>query len=283
MHVIIVGKFGDIMKSLFNEDRYLNDDKESLEFFLRERNIYLKKVQNSRDKYGKAINYYDTFLDVVCAELLKLDLDNSLEYSIALNYLIDKGYLSDNNLFESRVSDFEVLSKLGMSIIWGSGCCRNTSDMHKDVFDKLELKTIPFYCYLGNDFLGRGKNNCANHVINLVEYNDNLYGVDLYNNCIIYHFKNPFIIKSISSYYNDTLRYKPYYEIIADGRELDDIRSRINEFSDYSTRGAISSLEYESDIKYNVKKKLQANESELANCFEKTKVLKKQIIQEVGR
>ena len=276
-----MGKFGGTMKSIFNEDRYLSGDKESLELFLERRDIYLRKVNNSKDRYNRAINYYDSFLDTISDELLKLDLDNSLEYSIALNYLIENGYLSDNHSFESKVSDFEVLGKLGMSVIWGSGCCRNISEMHKEVFERLDLKIIPFYCYEGNDLFKRGKKRQANHVINLVEYRDNLYGIDLYNHSMLYHFKNPFVLKSIASYYSGTLRYKPYYEIIMDGRSIDDIKRRVNEFSNYSKNDFISYLEYEDDIKYEVKKKMEDSCGELSNYYDKTKMLKKRIIAEV--
>ena len=59
------------------------------------------------------------------------------DYSIALGYLINKGYLSEGLKFDSKETDKEILGKPGISILQGSGCCRNICDMQKDIFERL--------------------------------------------------------------------------------------------------------------------------------------------------
>ena len=260
------------MKSVYNEKRYLNGDQESLEYIMELRNEHLKQVHEDYEKYYETISNYDLFLDEIVNELLKYKLDNPLEYSIALCYLIDKGYLSIDNKFKHKESNDEINGRLGINVVSGRGCCRNLADFHKDIFDKMNITSKQFYCYEG---IGNGINKWANHVINLVEYNDNLYGVDLNNNAILYHLKKPMIMSLISAFNSSKLTYKPYYEIVMGESNLEEIKNNIKMFEIYTKKKAINSLLYDIEIKYRIRDLMKTNKSHLEKFSESTKVLKK--------
>lgn len=265
----------DTMSSIYNEKRFLNGDIEALEAIYELRKEHLDNINRNAEIYSKAISIYDTFLDEIIDELLKFNLSNSLEYSLALNYLIDKGYFSESNSFKHKETFEEVEGKLGMSIVTGKGCCRNISAFHKDVFDKLDLYSKLFYCYEG---MTSGVNSYANHVINLVEYKDNLYGVDLHNNCVLFHFKKPMVMELVSLLNSGKLRYKPYYELVTGESDIEDIKDTIELFKGYSKVKPISPLEYNHDIVNSTKDLLESNKNRLDNFSEKTKILKKNLV-----
>ena len=271
------------MKSIFNERRYLNDDDYTTKFFEFGREVYNEKIARSLEKYKYIIKEYNLYLDCIVEELLKYNFSSDLAYSIALGYLIKKGYLSNNLEFIPGVNNIEIPGKLGISILLGKGCCRNISEMHRDVFDKLDLPIIPFYCYQGVTLFNSGLDKEANHVINLVEYKGNLYGIDLHNGTLLYRFKNPFIMQTISSDHDEKLRYKPYYEIIAESRSIEEIKRRIEEFDRYSKMKHISDLEFELGIRYDVESILFENKDKLENFNDKTKVLRKSIINKMNK
>ena len=133
------------MQSLYNEDRYLNNDIESLEYFEERRKKYQLDLITSLEKNREVIKLYDTYLDCIVEELLKYNITNPLSYSLALGYIIKNGILSDD-FFEPKETDDEIIGKLGISIVLGKGCCRNVCDMHQDIFKRLNIDTIPFYC-----------------------------------------------------------------------------------------------------------------------------------------
>lgn len=268
------------MKSIFNEKRYLNEDDESLEEFRLLREEYLEEKAKDLKKYRKTINRYDTFLDELASELEKYNLTSPLECSVFLNYILDSGYLSNDCTFKHRESNKEVTGKLGINVVLGEGCCRNISDFHRDIFNKLKLTSMPFYCYQGR---GRGINKCANHVINLIEYKDNIYGIDLHNQSRLYYFKKPLVMNLISTFDNGKLTYKPYCGLIMDGDSLETIKSNIKTFEECSKKKTIGAIVYECDVKYFAKEMLKRKRKDLIQFDEKTKKLKKEIVSDLSR
>lgn len=268
------------MKSVYNEKRYLNGDVEAIKHFEQIRKTYKENIDKSLEDNKDIIKDYNIYLDYITEELLKYKLDTSVDYSIALGYLINKGYLSEGLKFDSKETDKEILGKPGISILQGSGCCRNICDMQKDIFERLKIDIIPFYCYQGFDFK-QGINKEANHIINLIEYNNNLYGIDLYNGCGLYHFRDSFTMKRISSNSDELLRYKPYCELIIDGRSLEQIKERIELFDSYSLLKPINSFVFEMIIRNEIETLLYENRNELNEFNNKTKILRKNIVKKL--
>lgn len=267
------------MKNYYNEKRYLNNDIEALNHIKEDSIKYLENINEELDRYNEIKDDYKLFIEEVIDELLSYNLSNSLEYSIVLNYLIDNGYLSIDNLFIHKDTNKELKSLLGISIITGEGCCRNISSIHKDIFDKLSLYDKLFYCYQG---FGNGHNKHANHVINLIHYDNNIYGIDLHNKSNLYYFKDSMKMKLISEYNSDTLTYKPYYELIVNESNIDTIKETINSFNDYSKRNSLSSLEYD-EIKYDIISNMNNKSNELDTFSNKTKTIKKIINSKINK
>ncbi len=266
------------MNRIFNEEEYLNDNN-LINLFLIQRKEREKQKEDDLNNNKESYFYYDLLLDEVVNLLKDIEFNNSLEYSIAISYLIDCGYLSKDFVFNPEESSLEVKSRLGMSIINGSGCCRNISAINKELLDKLGYKNSLLYCHQGNHFFKKTKSLAANHVINMIDYNNNQYGIDLYNSDILYRFVDPLKLKAISSHYSGDLLYKPYYEIIMGESNKEDIIDKINNFK--INNKYLYELEYEDEIRYYVRQKMKKEEDQLYDFFDKTKVLKKEIISSI--
>ena len=269
------------MKNIINEKRYLQNDLESISYFNECRKKAEEEIAKSLEENKEAIYLYEKYLDYVTEELLFYNFKNALEYSIALGYLIKKGYLSENIEFKFQESSKEISCKYGISILSGGGCCRNFSDIHEDICKRLSINIIPFYCYEGKNFLDTGLNKPANHIINIIPFDNNLYGIDLFNNLLLYGFKNAFIMKSISTNHDCLLRYKPYYDIILNKKSLSDLKERIKEFEQYTKIRTISSFQYESVIRSSVEEILFNNMNRLVRFNDKTHTLRKEIISKI--
>ena len=270
--------------SAYDEDNYLDGNPFYLRFFEEE---YLKnkmKWHQELKDFRPVFKLYDELITEIAIFIKHLGYTSSLDCSIILSYLINCGYLSHDLEFSGKVpKEREIDSCMGTNIVIGNGCCRHFASMHTDVFSKLGIDTTRFYCYDGDNPFNRAKIASANHVINLIEYDGNMYGIDLYNNNRLFHFRNPFILTSITTYTNSELRYKPYYEITRGESTLEDIIAKIERFKEYSTRRFINPYDYYDGIKLETESRLRRSEDDMMDFHEETKMLKKEISEEIRR
>lgn len=232
-------------KNIYDEKVYLKGDREALDTFDRKKEEYSLLYTIEEYKYEDAIKEYNRYLLLVRDFLKKLDLSSSLEYSIAVAYLIHNGYLTYDKKFRNDETKDEVHTRYGMSIIRGYGVCRNFSDINFDLLRLLDFYVKNLYCYQPQFLLPKSSRlKRANHVISLIEYDGNKYGIDLLNGCALYHFKTPLLLEQISMYDNSRIRNKPYYEIITEGKTLDDIMEELKEYRKLVNEGIISPIEY---------------------------------------
>ena len=229
--------------------------------------------------YKEALDKYDEFITRVAEFIRSLGYKNALDSSFCLSYLIHSGFLSCNQMFSDKAPTEakEITAKLGISIILGDGCCRNYSSIHRDVFEKLGLSSTNFYCYQGTNILNRATLSGANHVINLIEFEGNIYGIDMYNLNNLFHFINSLNLQEISTNRKSILRYKPYYELSMGESTIEDIRKKLEIFGEYATRESLNPFDYEAGIKYKIKRKVIRQNKEFKAFHEETKVLKKEI------
>ena len=229
--------------------------------------------------YKDALAMYDELITKVAEFIRSLGYKNSLDSSFCLSHLIHSGYLSHDKEFSDKAPDeeTEITTKLGINIVLGAGCCRNYSSIHRDVFSKLELPSDYFYCYQGTNLMNRAKVSPANHVINLIEFNGNTYGIDMYNLNNLFHFIDSFNLQEISTERRSLLRYKPYYELGMGESTIEDIRKKLEAYAELATRKAINPFDYEADLKYRIKRKVIRHNGEFKAFHEDTKVLKKEI------
>lgn len=267
-------------KTKYNEKVYLLDP--VVYDFFEELGIYnLELWREEKKEYQDVLVNYDKFIEEVATLLHNLGYSSTLECSNMVSYLIRNGFLSHDAFFINQSPDpkGEIVHRLGTSIIMGHGCCRNYSNILKDIFKVLGEYTDNLYCYQG--LSRRAYNNPANHVINLIEHEDNLYGIDMYNGNRLFHFKNALLLDEISSRSSFKLYYKPYYEIAMGESNLVIVKDKMTTFKDSSERRIISPYEYENQIKYDAVRRMEDKKSELCYFHEKTKSLKKEIARDM--
>ncbi len=208
-----------------------------------------------------------------------MGFNNSLEYGIAISYLIHNGYLCYDKDFKHEENKNEIDARYGLTILKGYGCCRNFSDITRDMMMLLDYFVKNLYCYQGNIYQVRNyRRKSANHVINLIEYDGVKYGMDLFNGCILYRFKNPIILESISETSCLRLANKPYYEIIRGENDIDDILKEIEDYSNEAKKSVISPLEY-GEIKAAVTNSLNIRKNDLDGFHNETREMKKKIVR----
>lgn len=271
-------------KNIFNEDIYLQRDKDSLDTFY-ERHFYHKQMRYEQGiLYNDEINEYNNFLHILKELMESLGFNTSLENIIAISYLIKNGYLSYEKSFDIKSPTDDLEIKYGMSIICGMGCCRNFSSFGNDILNLLGYYSKIFYCYTPTFILSRfSYSEEANHVINLIEHDGVKYGIDMYNGDTLYGFKNKLILSSISSYYFKSIRYKPYYEIVTGESTFDDIDFQLEIFNNESKKNKISSFVYEDGIRAHTLEVMSRHTDLFEDFHSKTKDIKKDLALSLKR
>lgn len=223
------------------------------------------------------IEKYDLLIDRLAKFIKTIGYSDSLELSYLLSYLINNGYLSNNKSFSKGEIKNEIDTRLGTSIICGTGCCRNFSSIHKNLFDKLDVYDKYLYCYQG---FGKGLNRKANHVINLINYANNYYGIDIYNYNKIYRFQNEYLLKEISLYTGSKLVHKPFYELENGISNLDEILEFINMLKKSSLSKYINEYDYDI-IKYEIMNKIKQKNNSYEDFYIENQSLIKSINNEM--
>jgi len=265
------------MEKYYQEKEYLSGNKEALKKIEEFKNYIQEKKEKEKKRYSDTIEMYHIFTDEVASFLKSLDLHSSLEYSLAITYLIHKGYLSVNKSYESVETEEELSYTYGVSITTGKGCCRNQTTFHKEVMNGLGIYTDRLYCAY-DSILKSGTNKEAEHMISLIRYQKTIYGFDVAHNGRLYRFTSPFELKQISLTEGKKLFYKPYMEIGLDNSTLEIIKKNIKRYSREAEKKWINPMKYEDEIKYGVFQYMKEQEKELESFHEKTKSLKKEIV-----
>lgn len=264
--------------SMYDEKVYLDSNK-ILKYFSEEGIERNQTIIEEQNKYNSIIIDYDYLITKIAYFIKSLGYDSSLDTSILISYLIDKGYLSIDNNFKKKEIDDYLSSRIGLSILEGYGVCRNYSAIHYDVFKELELFDKQLYVYEG---IGNGKKKYANHVINLIYYDNNYYGIDTYNGNRLYKFKNEFVLKEISLDFNSKLRYKPYYELTTGESSIDDIKYYIELFKYCSTNNYINPFDYDI-LKHDIINRIKKDETAFKEFNNNNKKLIKKINNNIRR
>lgn len=265
-------------KNIYDEKVYLKGDEEALDTFLKKKEKRRLLHAIERLKYEDTIREYNKFLLLVRDLIKSFNLNTSLENAIALSYLIHHGYLSYNKEFDNKESKTEIDARLGITIVSGHGCCRNYSDMGYDILRLLDLYVKNYYCYLPNLSLPKSARlKEANHVINLVDFADVKYGIDLYQGCSLYSFKDSFIMQKLSMSDDFRIRFKPYYEILTGEGTLDSIQKEIEEFALESKKRKISALVYQEVIRPGTIEFMDKQKSVLEDFHNETNEMKEHI------
>ena len=239
-----------------------------------------RKIIWDREKtiFKDALEQYDDFISKIAVLIHELGYSSVLECSLMVGYLIDNGYLSYDFDFIDGNPKKEIIHRLGTSILTGTGCCRNYSNMLKDVLSCMNEYVDTMFCYQGKI---KFTNNKANHMINLVKHEDYIYGLDLYNNKKLFRFENPIELKEITYARHSSLLYKPDYEVLVGETDWDTVKEKLKLFQDMSEKKTIGHFEYEKYYKRAVRNKMDNEHDRLFDFHEKTKLLKKEIADSI--
>jgi hypothetical protein len=246
---------------IYSEKVYLTGNIEARNEIMRRKRRNLNASCYELSMYRAFFKEYEAYIIKICDFLRSLDLKSSIEYSLALSYMVENGYLSITDTFKKEEeTQGELLSKFGATILFGKGCCRNITDLHRDVFRILKIFIKRFYCYEGNELLfSKTMANPANHVISLIRHEDKYYGIDLFNGNRLYRFKNALELKEIGYDAEYKIRYKPYYEVIFGENNFQGIIDELREFKNDSKKRGISAFIYNDIIKADVLKYMEKN------------------------
>lgn len=201
----------------FDERYYLSD------YFKNERN-FLLELKSSWDEickfeereYSNLINDYYKYLKCVLKLLNEITLNkDELTKINILRFLIMNGVFSNTNKFiiDTKAGNI-LLSKSGIGVVEGIGCCRHISEFISDVMP--ECRVLTCLEQTKNQFESQ-----ANHVINLVNYNGVSYGFDALNKGNLFRFISSLNMKDIKCV--NSLYYKPYVEITHYKRTFEEI------------------------------------------------------------
>ena len=269
-------------KNIYDERVYLVGDNDALSAFRNEcvKNRFLYSLE--RELYKDVLKEYRKLISMTADLLRTLGLSSSIDYSLALSYLIKNGFLSQNLTFDSKEPTFEVKSTYGINIIMGEGCCRNYSDLHKAVMEELQLFCKSFYC-VADESMSEAKTLKANHVLNLVNYEDVLYGIDIFNSDKLFYFKTAFILKEIAHFSSSKLRYKPYYDLTISSETYDEMIENIMLFDAESKKRHLSAFQYWDAIVPDMKSYMKKNRDMFMDFHSDTSEIKDNICAEMQR
>lgn len=253
-------------KNFFNEHYYLDplnniDDFNSI---IKMRKYFMEFLTNNSQIYDEIIKCYNKYVELIALLVKEISLpNNSISVSLVLNRLLYKGYFSYNEKIASAVNRTdikEIIGFYGLNVPFGYVCCRHVADFYKNVFDKMNLDCIKIHC-LHDDDITREEafNEEANHVVNLIKYNNMLYVYDLFNNAF-FCFEDELYLKRIFSDKFTFLYYKPYMDMIVNGDNFEDIVEKLFAFNIFSKRDVIDIFDFR-EISIDTDKKFEKNKS----------------------
>lgn len=128
------------------------------------------------------LEVYDDYIKSVAKSIRLLGLDeNVFDVYNAYTLMQDGGYLSINDTFIRENPENEVDNHYGLSIILGSGVCRNQSDNLRNVL--VELGYNAGFA-TGELYTGFSKNQTNHAVVYVITDENNIYLLDTINHAI---------------------------------------------------------------------------------------------------
>jgi len=211
------------------------------------------EIEKNKIDYVYYADIYKQFICLVAKLIEELGLkNNSFSYSYLVAKLIHKGYLS--NGFQFVVDEENSLSLFGfqgIDVALGSGCCRNTSSIHENIFNTLNLPGDVIPCVSQNDlYLSAAYQTNPNHALNLLKYDGVYYAHDTLNQ-IFYKFKDYFTMEKYDDFSDSpqNVYYKPSADMMYNVISYRDCLNRIEAFRQSSTESHINESELNEILK----------------------------------
>jgi len=172
----------------------------------------LETYQNNKD----LIDMYDEYVRRI-VELFSIIIKNNsdLYYSIVFSKMLHSGYFSVDKMYRIKNPKNELRIKYGMNIVNGDGVCRNIAWFYSDIFKHFYNYVLRLCCFYVNpeDSEARKEKDKTNgnHIINLAKYYDEIYGIDITNQCL-FRFGTNSYLEGIDVDYN--LEHKPRGDVL---------------------------------------------------------------------
>ena len=259
----------------YQENKYLNGDPYSIAVIEAKRKSYLNKAKEEQEKYHREIELYYQYISQIAEFLKDLNLNNSLEYSQALTYLLLNGFLSNDHTFNYQEAHNDLDSCFGMNIVEGLGVCRNIASFHNDVMKELNEESRRIYCYIEKHFK-IGKYKPARHMMSEITYEGVKYGIDIGCNRL-FRYKTPLQFEEIKRNKKKHIANKPYWEIVFDERTIDELKEELKALEEESKKKTISPTVYEEELLNKTFYYLSNKEDILEDFHNKTKIIRKEI------
>lgn len=145
---------------------------------------YKDKENEKKSKYLELDVLYNEFVSKTADLLNQLNKDENLFlYPLLLSNLIELGITGEYMKEFNIINSVDLNYYFGINVAMGQGVCRNVNSFANDVFKKIGLKSETLLVSLNSVSIK------PNHLITLIKYNDNYFGIDVYNN-MIFTFSN---------------------------------------------------------------------------------------------
>lgn len=190
----------EIYELIEKDLRHLENKESPLIEYITHQQIYFTINEYcNKLRYQENIEYYKKFISLITTIVKQIGLpNNSISYSQVVENLIMCGYLSLGNPVhpykELRNSPpLDLTGLLGFDVLPRRGCCRHISEIHKNIFDNLNLYCENYMCY---DFLENEEFQpileprfdyiLTTHEANLIIYHGQYYIHDSFNKAYFY-------------------------------------------------------------------------------------------------
>lgn len=178
--------------------------------------IKLKHIKNNLEIYQKNREIFLLYEEYIKKIVELLDFirgkRDDLFYTIVFDILCEIGFFSFNNVFDSSQDEFpELTIKPGISVVSGTGLCRNIACFYEDIFKYFYNYPLKMCCFDPSGTHEKDTEVFGNHMINLTCHHDLIYGFDNMNHCLFKAISNE-ELTIVDSDYN--LIYKPYGDIL---------------------------------------------------------------------
>ena len=205
--------------------------------------LWRDKIDEEKSKeiinYSYLIDKYNQYINIVSKLVEELSLkDNSISMALIISALIESSTFSYCSFTKDSCEDI-LISKLGLNILNGTGCCRNVSSFINDIFNVLDRKNdVLTVIKLEENNKKKALTSKANHMINLIYYNNTPYGFDMMSNMgSLYYFKNAFELLPLDLKEESYMHYKPYMELVYQGRSFEYIKEKLKHLKERGRMG----------------------------------------------
>lgn len=179
--------------------------------------------------YSSLIDDYNSYIKLASKLVEELSLkDNSISIALTISVLIESGTFSYGNFLKGSYDDI-LDTKLGLNVLNGMACCRNVSCFIDDIFSELDRECdVLTVVKLEENNQKKALTSKANHMINLIYYDNVPYGFDMLHNIgSLYYFKNAFEILPVDLKEETYMYYKPYIELVYGNRSFEYIKEKL--------------------------------------------------------